>query len=99
MQPELRGIIEQYIDFALSDAQMSGYQQYIDSLKPYVKSIEDAVFGLVVGMIIASCLDQMIFYTRIYTRTVLTPEQIEKLRETILDKIPKIRSRVFETLV
>jgi hypothetical protein len=62
MEPELRGIVEQYVDFALSDAQMLGYGRYVNTLKPYVKSIEDAIFGLVVGMIVASCIDQIIFY-------------------------------------
>jgi len=95
MQPEIRGVIEQYVDFALSDAQMLGYQRYVNALRPYVKSIEDAVFGLVVGMIIASCIDQIIFYTR----GKLTPNHIEKLQEIVMQKIQRIRSRVLETLV
>lgn len=95
MQTELRGIVEQYIDFALSDAQMLGYRRYINDLKPYVKSIEDAVFGLVVGTIVASCIDQIIFYTR----GKPTPNQLEKLREIVREKIPKIRSRVLETFM
>ena len=88
MQPELRGFVEQYIEFALSDAQMLGYQRYVNTLKPYVKSIEDAILGLVVGTIIASCLDQII----IYNRGNLTPNQVDKLREIVKEKIPKIKS-------
>jgi len=95
MQPELRGIVEQYIDFALSDAQMLGYQRYVKTLKPYVKSIQDAVFGLVVGMIVTSCIDNVIFYTR----GKPTPEQIDRVREIVKEKISKIKSRVLETLV
>jgi len=95
MQPEMRGSIEQYIDFALSDAQMLGYQRYIKTLKPYVKSIEDAVFGLVVGTIIASCLDQFI----LSYRRPPTPSEMDELQRIIKEKIPKIRSRILETFV
>lgn len=95
MQPELRGVIEQYIEFALSDAQMGGYRQYIEALKPHAKSVNDAILGLVVGTIIASCLDQII----VYNHGSISPVQIEKLREIVTEKIPKIKSRVLETFI
>ena len=89
----VRGVIEQYIDFALSDQQMMGYRRYIEGIKPFAKSIDDAILGLVIGLITASCLDQLIFYNRCNP----VPEDMIDLQRIIIDKIPKIKSRISET--
>ena len=97
MDHELRGLIEQYIDFALSDKNMVIMQKYVNGLKPYVKSTEDAMLGLVLGLIIASCTDKVIMYHANDVKKI--PADVDATRKVIMDKIPTIRSRVLETFI
>lgn len=94
MRAEIRGIIEQTIDYAISDEQMSIYQQFFKTLKPYVQSQEDAVFGFVVGSVITSIIN---FFFTVF-RKKLTPNEIEETRRIIYRRIHEIRSRVLVTL-
>lgn len=95
MEPAIRGYIEQLIDTILSDEYMVLTQLHIRNLKPYVKSLEDGAFGFILGTIVANCFAS-IFITR---GRALTDDEMSEFVKIINEKIPRIRSRILETLV
>ena len=54
MEPLMRGIVEQSIDSNLTDESLEELQVRFEMLKPIITSREDAMFGFIVGAVVAT---------------------------------------------
>lgn len=93
MQPIERGYIEQFIDGLLTEEQVTTMRKRFDELAPYVHSVDDAIFGCIYGTLLTGCLDQLL----IIRQRGATIEEIQEVRNIILEKIPRIKTLIAKT--
>lgn len=93
MEPSIRGLIEQSIDAVLSDASMQLLHIGFESLRPLVKSREDAILGYIFGNIISLISS---YYTMLLRRT-LTANEMSEMSRVLNDRLPLIKSRIAQT--
>lgn len=93
MEPQIRGIIEKQIDLVLTDENLAVIRQMFESIKPYVKSIDDAALGCILGEIQTTMSS---IYSFILHRPSTEQERIE-LVEIYARRIPEIKSRILQT--
>jgi len=91
----MRGLIEQTIDSNLADESLEELHNTFEMLKPMINSREDAMFGFIVGAVVAtfSNLHSMILGRK------PTDQEIDEMGKLLQERSPLIKSRVLETLV
>lgn len=94
MQNVDRGYVEQFIEKIISDEQIKVFKTEMTALTPYVKSVEDAIFGMVLGTTMTVCLDH---YLIDYRRKATSEEKTEMLK-VIFEKIPQIKLQIIKNL-
>lgn len=89
----LRGYLEKMIDLQLSKENLVSMHTMFEALRPAVSNRESAIFGYIVGRLVASV------WSVIYTiaKRELTQEETKEVVETILRRSLEIRNRIMET--
>ena len=87
---DIRGLIERSIDFYTSPSSLNSSITSFKELTPIVKSMEDVLFGFVIGRVVQES------YTLIVSRyrKMPTEEQATKLTEIILRRAEEIREKI-----
>ena len=91
----MRGVIEQAIDSNLTDESLEELQIRFEMLKPIITSREDAMFGFIVGAVVATFSN---LYSMILRRKP-TDQEIDEMGKLLQGRSSLIKSRILETLV
>ena len=95
MEPLMRGVIEQAIDSNLTDESLEELQVRFEMLKPIITSREDAMFGFIVGAVVATFSN---LYSMILRRKP-TDQEVDEMGKILQERSALIKSRILETLV
>ncbi len=88
-----RGYVEKLIDGMISDEQIGKVRVKMNQLVPYVKSVDDAIFGYLLGTITMGCLDHFL----ISHQRGPNPEEMDDLIRIEREKIPLIKSKIAQS--
>jgi len=92
MEPLVRGIVERFIDSQLSEETLRNRIHLMRSLKPNIRSEEDAVFGLMLGEVFG----RLLHYYRYFLEREATDEEIEDYFKIISRRAIEIKSKIRE---
>ena len=88
----LRGAVERSIDHLLSDESLSNCRKIFNNMQPVITNSDDAIFGYVYGYVIGSL--ETVFKT--FNRQP-TNEDLNEISNAIVNRIQKIKSRIYQT--
>lgn len=90
MDSKIRGFLDNFIDALTGEEGLTASFQVIRKFKPAVKSVQDAVFGYIVGLALCNFTTN---YQREFDRLPNTVE-IETFDNVILDRASNIMSKI-----